>query len=271
VPKLSLILAARNDNYCGDSPGRLQITLNHAGVKLHEHDAEILVCDWGSRVPLREVLTLNAHAKEITRFHYIPRILTSQFPVQFSEVHALNSVARWAAGDFIGRIDQDTLIGERFVKWFYSGEPSERCFYWWSARRDMKKDQPLDLHESCRESLDRGEIWRTAVGIFLMPTRTYHDLRGYDERTIYKNHIEHEFFWRLKQVLEFVDLGKLVDYDFYHLWHDRADNKRQKRNVMLDLPTLKNLPLRPNPVRWGLQTEPGRLFSPQQVNDDGRN
>jgi len=256
--KLSLILCSRNDNYCGDSLARLEAVLNHAGRKLHQHEAEVIVSDWGSDVPLEEVVTLGDHARAITRYNYIPRSVTQRFTTSFSEVHALNSAARLATGNFVGRIDQDTLIGDRFVDWFYHWEVSESFFYW-SGRRELRENQPIETYESstvyegCQELLDRGEFWSAAVGIFLIPRLVYWDLGGYDEKNIYKNAMEVEFFWRLKCVLEVVDLGKLMNYDFYHLWHDRGDNDERQKNVLPEPGSVHDLSLKPNGDGWGLK------------------
>src|SRR6478672_1696243 len=124
-PILSLILCSRNDNYMGNSRWRLETTLNYVADQVEllgrERDVEVLVADWGSNIPLRDVLRLTPAAAQITSFILIPpeiaRPLQKDSP--FPEVLALNAAARRARGAYIGRIDQDTLVGQRFLKVFF--------------------------------------------------------------------------------------------------------------------------------------------------------
>src|SRR5262245_26804950 len=112
---LSLILCSRNDNYMGDSRWRLETTLNYVADQVkalgRTKDVEVLVVDWGSAIPLRDVLRLTPEATGIVSFIWIPpeiaRPLQKDSP--FPEVLALNAAARRAKGTFVGRIDQDTL------------------------------------------------------------------------------------------------------------------------------------------------------------------
>ncbi len=263
--KLTLILCSRNDNYAGDSVGRLNISLNHAGDILDQHgclgSSEIIVSDWGSEVPLAETLRLNDPAAEIVRFNYIDRTITESLPTVFSEVHALNSAARGSRGEFVGRIDQDILIGHRFVSWFFDGGVSSNKAYF-SCRRDMVKNQPLSTFENSPLWLEderkpnwyRAWFWRAAVGMFLIPRNIWWALGGYNEKNIQRGHMEQEFYFRLKSTLEVVDLGPVLDYDFYHLWHDLEEPVSRKMNEYLKLPELRSQAedLCPNGDDWGL-------------------
>ena len=122
---LSLILCSRNDRYQGNSLWRLQTALNYAGLQVHvlgrEEDVEIIVSDWGSEIPLRDVIALTPEAARVVRFLTIPpeiaRIEQQDSP--FPEVLALNAAARRATGEYIGRIDQDTLVSRRFFETFF--------------------------------------------------------------------------------------------------------------------------------------------------------
>ncbi len=124
-PALSLILCSRNDQYMGNSLWRLQTTLNYVAQKVHElsreEEVEVLVSDWGSDIPLREVLELSPDAARMISFILIPHEVACdlQKDSPFAEVLALNAAARWAEGEYIGRIDQDTLVGKRFLEYFF--------------------------------------------------------------------------------------------------------------------------------------------------------
>jgi hypothetical protein len=133
-PVLSLILCSRNDEYMGNSRWRLETTLNYVADQVEAlgrtKDVEVLVADWGSDIPLRDVLRLTPAAAGIVSFMLIPpeiaRALQKDSP--FPEVLALNAAARRARGAYIGRIDQDTLVGRRFLEAFfdlYDGERKE--------------------------------------------------------------------------------------------------------------------------------------------------
>src|SRR6478672_8553762 len=108
----------------GNSRWRLETTLNYVADQVEAlgraKDVEVLVADWGSEVPLRDVLRLTPAAAAIVSFILIPpeiaRPLQKDSP--FPEVLALNAAARRAKGIYIGRIDQDTLVGRRFLEVF---------------------------------------------------------------------------------------------------------------------------------------------------------
>src|SRR5882672_5606856 len=76
IPIISLILCSRNDQYMGNSRWRLNTTLNYLAQRMdelgREKDVEIVVADWGSTIPLREVLELSPAAARIVSFLLIP-------------------------------------------------------------------------------------------------------------------------------------------------------------------------------------------------------
>ena len=64
---ISLILCSRNDSYMGNSRWRLETSINLSLINAKEANfldkLEIIVSDWGSEVPLSEVLNLIPEAK----------------------------------------------------------------------------------------------------------------------------------------------------------------------------------------------------------------
>jgi hypothetical protein len=116
----------------GNSRWRLQTTLNYVAEHVQslgrEKEVEILVADWGSEVPLQEVLQLTPSAAKITSFVLIPSDIARQLQKDspFAEVLALNAAARRARGAYIGRIDQDTLAGRRFLEVFFELHGGQR-------------------------------------------------------------------------------------------------------------------------------------------------
>lgn len=113
---LSVLVQGRNDSYMGNFKWRLAQVLNrHAeNIKLLglEQEVEILVADWGSEIPLLEVLDLTDSARELTRFLLIPPPIATRFDrdAGYSNVHPINSVARRAQGKYVMFSDSDVYI-----------------------------------------------------------------------------------------------------------------------------------------------------------------
>jgi hypothetical protein len=279
--KLSLILCSRNDEYMGNSKWRLETALNCLGHRLrrlgHERDVEVLVADWGSDIPLREVLTLQPAAADVVSFITVPpdvaRVKEGDSP--FPEVLALNAAARRARGDYIGRIDQDTIVGARFLRWFFDDvaarEEQRETTLWFANRRDI----PYRLAVRCpdQRQVDRfvrwcgrvlpvrrnnafyaHEYWTSSVGIWLAHRAIWEECRGYDERLIYYNWMETDMIRRLRPAHSLADLGELTRYDFYHLEHYHPRNlarTRSRKNPDIDRQSRPPL-MRPNGHAWGL-------------------
>ena len=281
-PVLSFILCSRNDDYCGDPVGRLTTTLNYLGEIVQDHGldgiVEVILSDWGSEVPLKEVLKLNPSIKRILKFLTVPPEVAAQVQKDspFSEVHALNAAARRASGLLIGRIDQDTLVGDKFFAFLKENlseiraEPNKN--YYWCGRRDI----PPEDYAECRAdplkyvrknagkvSFWRGKapsprhqhIGRGAVGIFAISRAVYSNLGGYDEKNIYFNHMEFEFVARLWKICKGQNLCGVLGVDFYHIFHEKI---KRKSNVH-EFPKFGNfnvwsekITLRPNGPNWGL-------------------
>jgi len=260
MKKLSLILCSRNDNFCGNSLWRLEtsVNLNAKRLKNYIKESEIIISDWGSEVPLENVLKLNYFAKKIVKFNYIPPEKTKKIPSSFSEVHALNSAARISSGRWIGRIDQDTIIGKRFVNWFFKEGYKDESKFFFSLRRDMRKNEKFSVRSIERWKLpskkERDSIyfWRGAVGILLIPRKEYFYVRGYDETNIFRNHMEHELICRLKKRIQLVDLGKILNYDFYHIYHNKSANKILPHNPLINPKKLeRSKKIIVNNLNWG--------------------
>jgi len=245
-PVLSLILCTRNDQYMGNSRWRLQTTLNYVAQRVHElsrdPDVEVLVADWGSEIPIRSVLELSPAAAGIVSFIQIPpeiaRDLQKDSP--FAEVFALNAAARRANGEYIGRIDQDTLLGKDFLEYFfalYEGRqrlevPLEsallfanqrmvpyrftvRCPSFWAV------DKYINWfgHNMKVEVTSTGTFYKHGVGIWLIHRNLWSECGGYDEQMIYMNLMEVNMISRLLTKYQVVNLGQLVNYVFFHLEH----------------------------------------------------
>lgn len=287
---LSLILCSRNDEYMGNSRWRLETALNYAARRAHElgraGDVEILVADWGSETPLRDVVHLGPEASRMVGFLLIPpeiaRPLQRDSP--FPEVLALNAAARRATGHYIGRIDQDTLVGGRFLRIFFELLEGRRpldvppettlptALLFANQRmvpyRFAARCPDLASVEQCIRSFgsrlrielsSRRPFHAHGVGIWLAHRDLWDECGGYDERMIYMNDMEINMIERLRQRHALVDLGRIVGYDFFHLEHYPPQQPRRSAThrpvnprSLFDRPEALN----PNGADWGLRHLP---------------
>jgi hypothetical protein len=283
TPVLSLILCSRNDEYMGHSRWRLETALNHVGDHVRalgrERDVEVLVTDWGSEVPLRDVVALGPAAASIVSFVEVPRALAQELQQDspFPEVLALNAAARRARGRYIGRIDQDTLVGERFLRQFLAWVEGEApvdvpldAALLFANRRSI----PYRFSVCCpglpavkrfirsfgdRLHVETGRVFYTAdVGIWLLHRDLWNECSGYDERMLYMNDMEIDMATRLMSKYPMIDLGKLVGYDFYHLdhYHPRGSRSSSTHRRVNEERPRQPAGLRPNGDGWGLAAHP---------------
>ena len=272
APRLSLILCARNDAYLGNSLWRLETTLNYTADRVRalglDREVEIIVSDWGSEVPLATVVKLGAAASPLVSFLHVPPQLARdlQHDSPFAEVIALNAAARRARGQFIGRIDQDTLTGERFLAWIANPPEGAETTLFFANRRSIPYRfavlcPRLDVVERFvgvfgrRLRIETGRVfYHIDVGIWLAHRDLWHECGGYDERMIYMNDMDIDMVDRLRSTYPLVDLGKVVDYDFYHLDHYHPGGSRSSsthRKVNSQRPVLP-IGVRPSGEGWGL-------------------
>ena len=286
-PRLSLIACSRNDQYMGNSLWRLQTALDDVAQSVHavgrEGDLEILVTDWGSKIPLHTVLQLSPAAARLISFIIVPPALAQEIQGDspFSEVVALNGAARRANGQCVGRIDQDTLVGTRFLRTFlelYEGKQqldvplesalmlsnrhqipfrfASRCPSFWEADRFIRWFGRFLGREMYH--LPPRLFLRIIVGIWLVHRDVWYECAGYDERMKCYYWMETDMILRLMQREHtVVDLGKLVDYDLYHLEHytpriDWPEDASRKANPAIDLNNPpEDLEFHPNSEDWG--------------------
>ena len=286
-PILSLILCARNDQYQGNSTWRLETALNYvaqnAAALDSAEDIEVIVADWGSKEPLRNVVKLSPVAAKIVSFVHIPPEIakSEQKDSPFAEVLALNAAARRAKGEYIGRIDQDTLVGKHFLEKFFWLHKKRRllvpldkavmlsnrrripyrfavfCPSFWVVDRYLRWFKHfLPLMEPRPPHL----YYQNYIGILLFHRDLWAACGGYDQRFIYMDYMEFDIILRLTKEYTFVNLGELVDHDFYHLDHGNprepwSANRNRKTNPIR---SLDNLPETINPTgdKWGLTQYP---------------
>lgn len=308
TPRISYVLVSRNDNYNGDSVGRLVNTVNHTGEIIAknkvEDQSEIVLVDWCSKKePLKTAIAsrLGAEAKRVLKIVTVPPDIANrhQKDSPFSEVHAMNVGFRKQTGKHFARIDQDTLIGQRFMDWFYNeyevkdyGWPWPRAAF--SSRRNLNEDQ--SHHSVFRDYIYDQKLSKTvdichahnhysrlmpnrnifpfyggAVGVMMVERDLYLEHKGFNEELVYMNSMDTEFLNRIAAEEEIYNLCLKTDADFYHQFHGRddgaandvtqphAEQEGERKTNSLDV--RNSMIENTNPDSWGLQGEDLEVFT----------
>jgi hypothetical protein len=282
--KSSYIITSRNDHYCGDSVSRLTNTLNFLGEVLNSENSldtsECILVDWGSKeIALHKILDLNEYAKKITKFIVVPDEIASKYndDANFSEVHAMNCGFRNMSGKYFLRIDQDTLVGRKFVNWINNTPESELPNLAFSGRRDLNEEESLSFKEIIlNENLNKNvelahsynaynniidnkiySFWGSAVGVMMVEKSEFEKLKGFNEELIYMNQMDIEFTNRLLSNNSIYNLGLKLNFDFYHQFHSKDMNKERICNPQL---YRNNLFENDNSENWGLKEEDLKIF-----------
>jgi hypothetical protein len=279
----------------GNSKWRLETSINLSIIHAKEagflDNLEIIVTDWGSEIPLSSVLNLVAFAEKTVKFIHVSNSLAKslQKDSKFPEVIALNAAARNASGQYIGRIDNDTIVGTEFFEKFNriaSGKQSvwfkpSNAFMFIERRsipyRYSSKSYPISYTynyiktygskleiESAR---DWGyPFWWSPVGVMVFHKDIWKESRGYDEKLIYWGWMESDLALRLGKKYLLIDFKDVAGNFLYHLEHypsltfykDRNGpaTPRQKNKVKIS-----GLNFTVNNENWGLYSHNLKLNS----------
>jgi hypothetical protein len=275
-PAFSFILCSRNDNYMGNPVGRLETALNYLAENVRqlgkEAEVEVIVTDWGSKAPLKSVLKLSRTAAQMVKFLEVPGLIVSEVQKDspFAEVLALNAAARRASGEYIGRIDQDTLVGRQFLRTFFAWMEGKsapefdlKTTFMFCERREIpfsfaSRDPSLAAvtrylkYCGRRLTIEKHppEFFHSPVGIMILHQQLWQACGGYDERYLYWGWMETDLAYRLKPGHAVIDLGPAVNHDFYHLEH--YDPKLPRKTPRKMNPRLMPEVFAPNSNDWGL-------------------
>jgi len=274
---LSFIICSRNDGYDGNSLWRLQTALNYLGLQAAtaslQSSVEAVVCDWGSSVPLADALVLCPEALAVTRIVEVPRALAEEHQMEspFAEVIANNTAIRRARGRYIGRIDQDTLVGRRFLDRFLrmvrdssgnAGNSASTSMFFIGrrhvplvfSRRSFNMKVVNRFIGTYSQFLPKAGAhyrpWFDApVGIVILDRDLWKACRGYDERLVYWGFMETDLGLRIQMQGRVVDLEREIGCDFYHLDHTPISlTVTRRRKNERRYPKL----FAPNGPGWGL-------------------
>tara|TARA_B100001094_G_scaffold329325_1_gene391800 strand:- start:75 stop:1130 length:1056 start_codon:yes stop_codon:yes gene_type:complete len=270
----------------GNSRWRLETSINLALLHAKEADfleqLEIIISDWGSEFPLSEVLSLVPEATGRVKFVHIPPELSQkeQKDSKFPEVIALNAAARRATGDYIGRIDNDTIVGKEFYSKFVNciDNKSNLWFkpedvFMFVERRSIPyrishKSFPLFYIENylkwfgeklkIESAREWGlPFWWSPVGIMIFHRKIWENAGGYDEKLIYWGWMEGDLALRLAQKHHLIDFKDLVGNHLYHLEHysnliDYKDRNGPATPRKKNSPVFDKLKYSENDENWGL-------------------
>lgn len=283
---LSLILCSRNDSYMGNSRWRLETSINLALQNAKDanflNKLEIVISDWGSEFPLSGVLNLIPEAKGIVKFvHVRPDVArVEEKDSKFPEVIALNAAARKASGEYIGRIDNDTVVGADFFRKFEqldmnnsSDELDLADSFLFVERKSVpyrisSLSLPLPLLSffiktfsdffKLESATDWGKkFWHSPVGIMMFHRDIWMATQGYDESLIYWGWMEGDLALRLGQKHKIIEFSKYVGHHLYHLEHYSNLTEYKDRNGAAtprkkNKPKFKGLRYTVNSSSWGL-------------------
>lgn len=231
---ISFLIISKNDNFEGKPIERLTKVLELSSLKCNPDTCEFLVADWGSDIPIHKELKAKVNCP--VKIFYIPQKITKQFDTPISEVHGLNLLSRNASKNFVGRIDQDTVVGYRFIKWFKETKLENNIIYW-SNRRDMPSNCISENDELVPYTDVDGPrdgycspFYKRSVGILMTHKNLWHNVKGYNEKNIFRNHMEHEFIDKLLQHAKIENIGLTLDCPFYHIYHTRGEGLKRKNN-----------------------------------------
>jgi len=287
IPRLSLIICARNDRHMGNFRWRFETALNYLAANLEHlgrlNEVEVVVTDWSSEVPLHAVLSLNSPAKQILRFILVPLALAqelqgdSKFPI----VLAQNIAVRRSRGEYIAQTDSDILFTLEFLKKLFEildghrtiGVPLDgsllvskrRKVPWWYVIRQPKiseLDWFIQRFEDVFQLADMFFVDNlgiyTATGFVLMHRELWEEFQGYDERLVHMGWMDVDLVLRVTRKYPWIYLEKAGLPEVFHMEHDSPwifGRRTRKRN-----PEIQNNSYSPNDKNWGLAIHPLEIF-----------
>lgn len=282
---ITFILCSRNDDYMGNPMWRLATSINYLSENLFdlakENSAEIIISDWGSEIPISQVIDLTENSKQLCRFLEIPKTISDELQGDspFAEVYAINAAAKRASGEYIARIDQDTLVSKKFLLNFFDAYESPltckfnlKESYMFSARKQLPfsfVNRQVGLGEIDQFIRRFGNylyveeltycFWASAVGILMAHKSIWDASGGYDERLKYYWYMDVDLGTRLIKEYPIINIGKEFGYDFFHLEHfpiSQSDGSKSRAGHRKKNPdwakSFDKLILNPNGKDWGL-------------------
>jgi glycosyltransferase involved in cell wall biosynthesis len=272
---ISLVIAARNDNYMGNSNWRLETTLNYIASQLeiiHRlSDTEIIIVDWGSSSPLRKTIHVNASAEQIIRYIEVPLDIHgavcqgSDFPISI----AFNVGIRRARGEYIALTSGDVLWTGDILQSFFLPDKADIKFKevleqslifiprknipWEFVNQNPGMDEITKYIARDGGSLDVEPLmpfYLGCAGALVMHRNLWAECRGNDERLVFWGYNDIDLCLRMRLKYSCIDYDECANKSVYHLEHypSRRCNDKMPRKSN---PHIFN-PFVVNEASWGL-------------------
>jgi len=244
---LSIVMAGRNDGYCGDFLQRTQSSIDRIFVRASKYNvkAELVIVDWNpppdrpSFAKAIKYIFKTIPVRVVTVPHSVHVAIKNSHKFNLFEYWAKNAGIRRSSGKFVLSMNPDVILSENMVKRLSMNDFDENCFYR-ANRHDvldckvirvcMQGDEPLHYNAS---------------GDFTMMARDkWEELRGYPEVSFNKHVDSH-----LLLIAHNHGMKQVVFPDpIFHQEHDRS-------GVVCDGPDWKGKAL-PQNGDWGLLDHP---------------
>ena len=237
-PLISFIMPAKNDSYLKDDNYRIQSAINFLSASLDKlerlAEAEIVVVDWGSEVPLESALKLSAKAKKIIRFVEVPGQVTAAVSpkYKFPTPIILNVGIRLARGAFIAQILADIVFPEKILKLLFDildekinlgNNKTLFVFNRKSVPEDMVAQRPsfLELENYFRGKEDKA--LPEFIPYFLVPGDSlmmhrdlWFECQGFDEQHLYWGWTDADLILRMR--LKY-SVSNKINRDYLYVYH----------------------------------------------------
>ena len=287
-PVVSIIVAARNDNFMGDYKWRLSTALNFLGRNLaamgRSDDVEIIICDFNSDVPLHTELPLTQATALITRYVIIPPSLAREMRLEerFPMAVIMNTAIRRAQGEFICMIDGDTFFTLSSLANFFLilekrlpiGPPADQAFCLFSRRQlpvvhTFRKPTVHELEQYLARNRANLKMDPLIAGLggpaggVVANRKLWYEARAYEQSLIWWGWQDLHLHLRMTQRYQWVDLANF-GVDLVHLEHYVAARKTNKQMN----PTTASPVFEANDPDWGLANHELQVVQPACVVGD---
>lgn len=272
---MSLVIISRNDNYMGNSNWRFESALNFIGEQLKIIDAlslvEIVIVDWASAVPLREVLKVSDTAKQVIRYIEVPDTINRSVfnGVNFPQAVAQNVGLRRARGEFIALTSADILWGGDIFQSFFADDTSQG-YRIKSLKRSLvfipRKHIPREFVQRCPsmaeiEGYIDGEgrsleveplmpYYMGGAGALLAHRDLWAESQGVDEKLSFWGWSDIDLALRFRLKYKCIDYYKMNKMFVYHLDHGPARSEAKAVPRPLNPHAFNSF--RVNDKNWGL-------------------
>lgn len=274
--KLSIVSRGRNDNYGGSFyKDKVNYILNKYVSNFVRsgktpNDVELVFVDWGSEVPLHEVLKIN-EKMGFLRFIIVPPEVTRNFDpaeTKFSFTHSINVGFRRSLGEYILHLDSDIFVSyDAFSKIWNFLSTGERMLQYYFSRFHVKEDDFMERTEKnvyecemediklypgikCIVIEGPGKFDGGNAGI-LGHRKLFFDVTGYDERMIYWGYQDTDLYLRLWNAgYRAIDLGDIFDIKLIHIEHEQVRCEKSNNRTFANRKLTKGT--KPNGNSWGI-------------------